>query len=188
MPQAKDPDRAAFGEARRAPAPSATACRPRRRLSARSTNRMYLTVTMIVSAQTISDSTPRTSSRDGGITARGGDAAPRGTRRSGWCRCRHRRRPARPEKEPGMFLREPHRDRTKSDPVCRHRLPEFLLMCSFSAPSQYRATPRVSCRGQLPFEHKSTNPSSIIQTLKRSFARTLSHSELPVFRHWINAC
>ena len=64
-------------------------------LSARSTKTTYLIVTMTVSAQTISDSTPSTSSRDGRLAAGRRRAAPRGTRRSGWCRCRRRRRRAR---------------------------------------------------------------------------------------------
>ena len=79
-----------------APAPSATACRPRRHCRRAARRSTYLMVTMMVSAQTISDSTPSTSVRVAARVGRWTHAAPRGRRRSGWCRCRHRRRRARP--------------------------------------------------------------------------------------------
>ena len=71
-------------------APSRSSVPPSPLLSARSSTITYLKVTMKISAHRISDSTPNTASGSP-LRCRPRHLPPRGTRKAGLCRCRHRR-------------------------------------------------------------------------------------------------
>ena len=118
-------------------------------LSARMTKTTYLSDTIIISAQKISDTMPSTSV---GGRRRMADAVQRDLRRrrAGWCRCRRRRRRARSAREASVRGRTSVRDRTR----VRGRI------CAGEIRRSHRVAGSARCHYQYPYSapHPFSDP------------------------------